>query len=255
MFTDTHCHLIAPEWQQSLSSILARAKAQNVHALLVPSASAAQWQAVLALKTLPEIRALACGIHPYFISDNWQEEILVLQQLLHTHPALWVGEIGLDKSKKLPESAFQTQVACFEAQLNLAKEYRRPIVLHNVRATADIINSLKRTKFQEGGIAHGFSGSLEEAMQLINKGFLIGLGALLLNPSAKKVRYLARMLPENSFVLETDSPYMLPNASNEPAYLHLIAQTVSQLREISLFELAKLCEKNLAKLLVNSLPH
>lgn len=255
MFTDTHCHLIAPEWQQSLSTILARAKAQKVSKLLVPSADATEWQSVLALKMLPEICAVACGVHPWFITEYWKNNVCLLQQFLQQHSDILVGEIGLDKSKKLPENVWQTQITCFETQLDLAKTYTRPIVLHNVHATTAILNSIKRTQFQHGGIAHGFSGSPEEAELLIKKGFLIGLGALLLNPNAKKVRHLAQKLPENSFVLETDSPYMLPNGCNEPAKIVQIAEEISRLRNVSIIQLADICEKNLAKLLVKILPH
>lgn len=247
MLTDTHCHLIAPQWQQSLSSILERAKANQVTQLIVPSAFAAQWPAVLALRQ-PEIRARACGIHPWFVSSEWSNELCSLHQIVRQESAVWIGEIGLDKSKIAFEHKWFNQLACFEAQLELAKETARPIILHTVRATDEVLASLKRTAFSLGGIAHGFSGSLEEANQLIKKGFLIGLGSLLLNMRAKKVRELAFRLPENSFVLETDSPYMLPENRNEPANLLLIAKEVAQLRGMTLPQLAQVCEKNLSKL-------
>ena len=111
------------------------------------------------------------------------------------------------------------------------------------------MQSLRRTGFAQGGIAHAFSGSPEEAQRLIRHGFLIGLGNLLLQPATKKMRRLAGSLHINHIVLETDSPFGLKAQRNTPANLLPIAQEVARIRQIPLHELALACEQNLQRLL------
>lgn len=246
MFTDTHCHLAAPELWCRLPEILHQAQHAGVNQFIVPSATDDDWQHVLSLRQQSEIFAIALGLHPWFLSEQTPTQLAKLDQLLHQHPQIWVGEIGLDfHNKQQPETQKRQQQAIFEQQLCLAKQHQRPIILHNVKATATIVSIIQKVGFQEGGIAHAFSGSLEEAQLLIKHGFKIGLGSLLLNPHAKKVRHLAEKLPASSLLLETDSPYMQPENSNTPARLIEIATTVAQLRHLDLPQLAQICEKNL----------
>lgn len=227
------------------------AREQGVTGLIVPSTCPDDWAIVQNMCRLPEIRALALGVHPWFVAKVQMETWVKLQQHLHAHSALWVGEIGLDKlyANQQSEMHFTQQVSVFETQLALAQQAQRPIILHNVKATQSILISMARTRFTQGGIAHAFSGSLDEAQALMARGFKIGLGSLLLNPHAKKVRILAEKLPENSILLETDSPYMLPENRNTPSHLRLIAEEVARLRQIDLVQLAQICEKNLQELL------
>lgn len=251
MFTDTHCHINAPELRARLPEILAEAKARGINGLIAPSASAADWPHLLTLaQRLPEIRAVALGVHPWFVNRHTAADLADLDTQLSLYPAAWVGEIGLDfHANRLTEQPKAAQIALFEAQLRLAQYHVRPIILHNVKATQAIVSGIRRVGLTYGGIAHAFSGSLEEAEQLIRLGFKIGLGSLLLNPRARKVQQLAQKLPENSILLETDSPYMLPKQQNTPANVAQIAQIVAQLRGISIHRLAQSCEKNLQDLL------
>lgn len=248
MFTDTHCHLAAPELHHRQPEIIAQAAAVGVSGLIVPAAQQHDWEAILALRCQPFIRAAAVGIHPWFIDklppNVWQD----LDALLCQQPQLWVGETGLDFLHATNDAARQKQLDALHIHLDLAQRYRRPVILHNVKSAAALSGSLKHKAFAQGGIVHAFSGSLEEAQLFIRQGFLIGLGSLLLNPNAKKVRQAAAMLPETAIVLETDSPYMLPNQINTPANLAAIAAEVARLRGITLVKLASLCEKNLCRL-------
>ncbi len=133
-------------------------------------------------------------------------------------------------------------------QLELAHFFQRPVIVHNVRSTAALVAVLKRYDLPRGGIVHAFSGSMEEAKILIKLGFKIGIGSLLLNPKAKKVQRLAAELPLSALVLETDSPYMLPNAVNTPANVVKIAEMVAESRGLSLEALSVLLEENLVTL-------
>ena len=250
MFTDTHTHLTHPALFFRLPEVIAEARAANVCQFIVPTAEHADWANALALLRQPEIRAVALGIHPWYAEQANASVLHELAQHLHLHPALLVGEIGLDFYDKTqsPERR-AAQIQAFQAQLALAQQHRRPIILHNLRATAAIIQAIQSTQFTRGGIAHAFSGSLEEARLLMQRGFKLGIGSLLLNPRAKKARLAAAQLPLNALLLETDSPFGQPEQQNTPANVRRIAETVAQLRGISLAELAAACEQNLVELL------
>lgn len=248
MFTDTHCHLAADQLRHRLPEITDRAAAAGVNAFIVPAAQQSDWPDIIPLCAYPFVRTAAIGIHPWFAdtADHtvWQD----LDAHLHRHSSLWVGETGLDFLRAQTDAERQQQLHALHIQLDLAQQHSRPVILHNVKSTAALSGSLKHTQFMQGGIVHAFSGSLEEAQLFIRQGFLIGLGSLLLNPHAKKVRQVAAKLPESAIVLETDSPYMLPGQTNTPANLAAIAAQVAKLRGICLSELAQLCEKNLCRL-------
>ena len=250
MFTDTHTHLTHPALFFRLPQIIAQARAAQVSQFIVPTAEHADWANALALLGQPEIRAVALGIHPWYAEQASDGVLHELALHLAQQPALLVGEIGLDFYDKTQSPARRaTQIQAFQAQLALAQQYRRPIILHNLRATAAIVQAIQSAKFTQGGIAHAFSGSLEEAQLLIKHGFKIGIGSLLLNPRAKKTRIAAAQLPLDTLLLETDSPFGQPEKQNTPANVLRVAQIVAELRGMALAELASACEQNLATLL------
>lgn len=250
MFTDTHTHLTHPALFFRLPEIIAQARAVQVSQFIVPTAEHADWANALALLRQPEIRAIALGIHPWYAEQASDNVLHELALHLAQQPALLVGEIGLDfYDKTQPPECRAAQIQAFQAQLALAQQHRRPIILHNLRATAAIIQAIQSTQFTRGGIAHAFSGSLEEAQLLIKHGFKIGIGSLLLNPRAKKARIAAAQLPLNTLLLETDSPFGQPENQNTPANVLRVAQIVAELRGMALDELASACEQNLTALL------
>lgn len=232
MFTDTHCHWTDFAFRLPENSL--------VNQIIVPSTHAANWQAVADLVSLPFVRRVAFGVHPWWAHQavDWD----LLAQYLCDYPQAWVGEIGLDFYGKYAQTKIQ-QIDLFEKQLDLAKQFHRSIIVHQVKSIATVVASIKKLGFKGGGIAHGFSGSLEEAKSLIQCGLKIGVGVLLLNPNAKKIRQAATRLPLETLLLETDSPYMLPD--NSPVRVAEIAQTLADLRGISVSDLAQQMENNL----------
>ncbi|MDO5640704.1 MAG: TatD family hydrolase [Neisseria sp.] len=247
MLTDTHCHLADPAFSGNLPEVLAAARRAGVRRFIVPATQRDDFDAVLALASA-DIRP-ALGIHPWFAAAAAEADLAQLQTLLQHHPQAWVGEIGLDFYARNPNAAERVQQAeMLLAQLRLAEQLRRPVILHNLKATAALVAAIRRSGFTQGGIAHAFSGSLEEAHALIRCGLFIGIGSLLLNPAAKKARRAAAELPLAHIVLETDSPFMLKNQTNTPANVRKIAETVAGLRGISLAEVAAQTEKNINSL-------
>ncbi|WP_051350918.1 TatD family hydrolase [Kingella kingae] len=250
MFTDTHCHLADPALRCRLPDIFAQAQQSGITGMIVPTAEPNDWAHLSDLLCQSMIRAGAIGIHPWFVQTESAGCLADLAQYLQHNPRLWLGEIGLDfYDKSQPETQSSLQIQLFEAQLDLAQQHQRPIILHNLKATAAIVRSLQRTQFTQGGIAHAFSGSMEEAKLLLRHGFKIGIGTLLLNPHAKKVRQLTSQLALSNILLETDSPFGIKNQINTPANLLAIAQQVAQIRALALPDLAQQCEQNLQTLL------
>lgn len=252
-FTDTHCHLADAALRENLPHILTAARKVGVKRFIVPATCPQDWQSVAELSEMPsehgQIR-IALGIHPWFSDGIAERDCVRLEAMLARYPQAWVGEIGLDfydKTQTPPQRERQIQV--FSRQLAIAQTLRRRVIIHNLKATADIAAAVKQTGFAQGGIVHAFSGSAEEAHVLTKLGFKIGIGSLLLNPNARKVRDTLKALNDGDFVLETDSPFMLKKEINTPANIPGIAKIAAEIRGTCVEEIAKVTERNADALL------
>ncbi len=245
--TDSHCHLADAAFSADRPAVQHAASTAGVGRLIVPATHSGDWQAVCALAS--EHIHCALGIHPWWATEYSDGLLHRLDQTLATQRRLLVGEIGLDYRHGQPdEAARRQQQTCLAAQLELAHRHHRPVVLHNLHATHDLLCLLAHSGVRSG-IVHAFSGSLEEAHAFIRLGFLIGIGSLLLHPNAKKAQRAAVELPLDSLVLETDSPFMLPGQRNTPANILPIAHRVAELRNIPLQHVARITEHNIDRLL------
>lgn len=252
-FTDTHCHLADAALRENLPHILTAARKVGVKRFIVPATCPQDWQSVAELSEMPsehgQIR-IALGIHPWFSDGIAERDCVRLEAMLARYPQAWVGEIGLDfydKTQTPPQRERQIQV--FSRQLAIAHTLRRRVIIHNLKATADIAAAVKQTGFAQGGIVHAFSGSAEEARVLTKLGFKIGIGSLLLNPNARKVRDTLKALNDGDFVLETDSPFMLKKEINTPANILWIAEIAAQIRGVGVADIAAITERNADSLL------
>ncbi|CWO75637.1 putative deoxyribonuclease [Neisseria meningitidis] len=252
-FTDTHCHLADAALRENLPHILTAARKVGVKRFIVPATCPQDWQSVAELSEMPSEHGqihIALGIHPWFSDGIAERDCVRLEAMLARYPQAWVGEIGLDfydKTQTPPQRERQIQV--FVRQLAIAQTLRRRVIIHNLKATADIAAAVKQTGFAQGGIVHAFSGSAEEARVLTKLGFKIGIGSLLLNPNARKVRDTLKALNDGDFVLETDSPFMLKNTVNTPANILRIAEIAAQIRGTGAAEIAAITERNADSLL------
>lgn len=232
MLFDTHCHLTHAPLAQQLPQLWAEAAAASVTQFLVPGTAPDDWDGIVQLAHQHAAVYPALGLHPWYAhTHDLATTTDTLAALLQAHSAMWVGEIGLDFVRAKSQTARQCQITAFETQLDLAQQYGRAVVIHNVHAGSACLHSIKRCGFRMGGFAHAFSGSLEEARQWLRCGFKIGIGSLLLKPHSHKVHHVAAALAVHDVVLETDAPYMSPNppAANHPRNTRAVAEALAAL--------------------------
>jgi len=252
MWTDTHCHLDAPEFDADRDDVMARARAAGVMQIVVPAVEAANFDAVRALAHRHGA-AYALGIHPIATGRAAEGHLALLREALQAQrndPRLVaVGEIGLDHF--LPGLARDRQAHFYVAQLKLAREFDLPVILHVRRSADSLLKQLRLTPVP-GGIAHAFNGSEQQALAFVALGFKLGFGGAMTFERALQIRRLAKVLPLDAIVLETDAPDIPPHwlyktaaeraaghtARNEPAELPRMAEVLAALRGLPLAELA-----------------
>ena len=263
VWTDTHCHLDAPEFDIDRPAVIARARAAGVALQVLPAVMADNFDIVRELAHAEGL-AYALGIHPLYVDRASEADLGRLAQALQTHrddPRLVaVGEIGLDHF--VPGLDLLRQEHFYMAQLKLAREAGLPVILH-VRKSADaLLKGLRRIEVM-GGIAHAFNGSRVQAEGFIGRGFALGFGGTLTFERALQIRRLASDLPEHALVLETDAPDMPPHwlyrtaaqraagevSRNEPAELPRIGAELARLRGWSIETTARLTSANALRVL------
>ena len=231
---DTHCHLDLPELAAQQQLHWQNAQQAGVTALLIPAVQQSAWQNLLALQRQQPHWHIALGIHPWWAAQHSSEAVAVLDNLFNAHHAaiVAVGEIGLDFA--LDEATYAIQQQLFAEQLMLAKQHRKPVILHHRKSQPQLLAELKRQQFTEGGILHAFSGSQQQAMAFVDLGFKLGIGGTISYERAEKTRNTVRKLPLDCFVLETDAPAMplagYQGAVNTPAQLARVFDAFCQLR-------------------------
>ncbi len=231
MLIDTHCHLDAAEFAFDRSLVIERARAAGVEGFVVPAVTAAGFDGLNTLADMTPGVARAFGLHPMFIGSACPDDLDCLERQLQRNDVVAVGEIGLDGF--VPEPDMASQQTWFEDQLQLAKRYDLPVILHVRKAVAPIIEALKRVGVS-GGIAHAFNGSRQQADQLTALGFKLGFGGTVTFEGSRRIRALAAELPLDAIVLETDAPDMPPawdrGGRNEPANVARVASEIARLR-------------------------
>ncbi|MBV2128878.1 TatD family hydrolase [Arsukibacterium indicum] len=231
---DSHCHLNLPELATVQALHWQQAQQVGIAALLIPAVEKAAWRPLLESRASQPAWHIALGIHPWWAIKHQLSDTELLNKMLQLHSAevCAVGEIGLDFA--LPEDTFDIQQQLFEAQITVAKQYKKPLIMHHRKSQAQILAELKRQQFSEGGILHAFSGSQQQAKAFLDLGFKLGIGGTITYQRAQKTRNTVQKLPLSSFVLETDAPAM-PIAGcqgevNTPAKLSVIFEEFCLLR-------------------------
>ncbi|UJB64789.1 TatD family hydrolase [Acidovorax sp. YS12] len=245
---DTHCHLDAPEFAPDVDAVRAQARAAGVAHCVIPAVERAQWDAVRQLAHRHG-DSYALGIHPLYTPQAADEDLEALAAALARHQAdprlVAVGEIGLDGFVPGLDPARQWRF--YRAQLQLARRFGLPVILHVRRSADRLLKGLREVPVR-GGIAHAFNGSVQQAQAFIALGFKLGFGGAVTYERALQLRRLAQALPEDAIVMETDAPDIpphwlyrtaaeraagLPQGRNSPAELPRIGAEVAALRGLA----------------------
>jgi TatD DNase family protein len=249
VLVDSHCHLDAPEFDADRAQVLARARAAGVVAQVVPAIRLADFAALRDLCAAHADLHPAYGLHPMFLADHAPAHIDALREWLDRERAVAVGECGLDFFVEGLDA--QTQRDYFTAQLRLARDFDLPVILHARRAVDEVIATIKRFAPLRG-VVHSYSGSAEQARQLWNLGFFIGLGGPITYERAHRLRSLVATMPLEFLLLETDAPDQPLSTHrgerNEPAYLIEVADTVARLRDADAASIAQATTLNAKRL-------
>lgn len=231
MLIDTHCHLDAAEFDGDRAAVINAARAAGVGGFLVPAVGAMNFHGVAALSAANSDCRHAFGIHPMFVGQARDEDLCLLRDRLSEGTAVAVGEIGLDGF--VPDGNVPLQQRFLEAQLKIAREFNLPVLLHIRRAQDEVLKYLRRHPVQ-GGIAHAFNGSRQQAEVFIKLGFKLGFGGAMTYSGSRRIRELAASLPLEAIVLETDAPDIPPawcaGQRNDPANIMRYALALAELR-------------------------
>jgi TatD DNase family protein len=259
VWIDTHCHLDAPEFDADRDAVRSAAAGQGVGHCVVPAVERSNWNTVRALAHQYG-DSYALGIHPLYTGRADDRDVDLLAEMLEQHSAdprlVAIGEIGLDYFVPGLDPARQERF--YRAQLQLARRFDLPVILHVRRSADKLLKGLRDLPLQ-GGIAHAFNGSLQQAQAFVAMGFKLGFGGAVTYDRALQLRRLAAELPADALVLETDAPDIPPHwlyvtaadrsaghlqGRNTPGELPRIAQQVAQLRGEQLEQLAQATTRN-----------
>ncbi|MDR2872374.1 MAG: TatD family hydrolase [Xanthomonadaceae bacterium] len=248
---DTHCHLDAAEFDHDRNAVVERATAMGVVSQIVPAIRMSNWRTIRVICTQYRNLFPAYGLHPIYLSEHRPEHLTQLRDWIEHDRPYAIGECGLDFFIRDLDPA--TQQYYLHQQLQIAREYDLPVIVH-ARRSVDAVIAAIRNIGRVRGVIHSFSGSPEQARQLWKLGFFVGLGGPVTYERAQRLRRLVTTMPLEQLLLETDAPDQ-PDATirgqrNEPSRLPVILETIAKLRHQPMDEIASRTTAN-AKSLFN----
>ena len=243
---DTHAHLYLAEFELDRSMMLDRAKQAGIEKIFLPAIDSSTHTSLLQMETdFPWCKAMM-GVHPCSIKENYQEELAIAQQYWSNRNFVAVGEIGLDFY--WDRTFEKEQYEAFRIQIEWALEKNVPIVIHSRQSTLDCVRVLKEYKNSAlRGVFHCFSGSLEEAQEIIKLGFYLGIGGVITYKNAGLGAVLEK-IDLAHLVVETDAPYLTPaphrGKRNESSYISLIAEKIATVKAEKEGKVAEITTQN-----------
>jgi TatD DNase family protein len=243
---DTHAHLYLAEFELDRSMMLDRAKQAGIEKIFLPAIDSSTHTSLLQMETdFPWCKAMM-GVHPCSIKENYQEELAIAQQYWDKRNFVAVGEIGLDFY--WDRTFEKEQYEAFRIQIEWALEKNVPIVIHSRQSTLDCVRVLKEYKNSAlRGVFHCFSGSLEEAQEIIKLGFYLGIGGVITYKNAGLGAVLEK-IDLAHLVVETDAPYLTPaphrGKRNESSYISLIAEKIATVKAEKEGKVAEITTQN-----------
>tara|TARA_R110002072_G_scaffold142804_1_gene288278 strand:+ start:61094 stop:61858 length:765 start_codon:yes stop_codon:yes gene_type:complete len=247
MLTDTHTHLYSEAFDKDRKEMMNRAIEVGVKRFFVPAIDSSYTEAMYELeRQFPTEVFLMMGLHPTSVKDDYKKEIELVKQAFEERSFYAVGEIGIDLY--WDTSTLDIQKIAFKEQIQLAKKYKLPIVIHCRDAFDEIFDVLETEKDDDlFGIFHCFTGTLEQAKKAISYNMKLGIGGVVTFKNGKIDTFLDQ-IDLKHIVLETDSPYLAPvpyrGKRNESSYLQLICKKLSEIYNLSEEKIAKITTEN-----------
>ncbi len=242
---DSHCHIDDDRLDDLRDDVITEAAALGVTRMIVPATTANRWEKIKSLCDQHAGLHAAYGLHPMFIEQHQVAHLRELDEWLEREPAVAVGECGIDFYDSRIDEKWQKQL--FQEQLQLADNHHLPVIVH-VRKAMDEVISLLRKQARHGGVVHSFSGSEQQARQLYDIGFKLGIAATVGYQRARKLRAVVAAMPLDALLLESDAPDQPGGAHrgqlNRPAYIVEHLQTMAELRQIEVEDLAAALTQN-----------
>ncbi|HEU5140311.1 MAG TPA: TatD family hydrolase [Bacillales bacterium] len=251
MLFDTHTHVNIDQFDEDRTEVIERARAAGVSKMVVVGFDNETIDGAMALAETYDFIYAAVGWHPVDAIDATEKDFQRLEQLASHPKVVALGEMGLDYH--WDKSPKDVQIEVFKRQIELAKQVRLPIIIHNREATSDIIEVLKEQNAAAvGGIMHCYSAGLEEARECLDMNFYISFGGPVTFKNAKLPKEVAKEIPLDRLLVETDCPFLSPHPyrgkRNEPERVKLIAEKIAELKEMDYEELAQITFDNARRL-------
>ncbi len=248
---DTHTHLYDESLDSDRDEMIQRSIDAGVIKMYMPNCDSNTINGMLAIEEKWKNNCFSMmGLHPCYVKENVEEELLIVEAWLAKRKFWGVGEIGLDKYWDV--TFLEQQKMAFRHQIDLALKYDLPIIIHSREANQDCINIVKEK--QNGnlnGIFHCYSGSYEQANEIIALGFYLGIGGVITFKNTKLTETIAKLGLDN-IVLETDAPYLAPapfrGKRNESCYTTIVAQKIADVLQLHLEEVVKKTTENAEKI-------
>ncbi|MCX8031239.1 MAG: YchF/TatD family DNA exonuclease [Thermodesulfovibrionales bacterium] len=246
---DTHCHLEMKPFDTDRQEVIKRAKEAGLEAIITIGSDLFGNKKAVEISQQYDYVYATVGFHPHDAKDFNYETFELVKSLSKKDKVIAIGEIGLDYHYN--NSPRNVQIEVFKDQLNFAKEIDYPVVIHSREAKSDTLSILKETGHYKG-VMHCFSGDKDMAKKVIDMGFFISLAGPVTYKNATKLQDIARYIPDEFLLLETDAPYLAPEPlrgkRNEPAFIFHTARFVAKLRQISEDDIVRITSLNAKKL-------
>jgi len=249
---DTHAHIYLEQFDKDRNEMVDRAKSKGIKSIYLPNIDSSTITAMMDCEVAyPNYCYPMMGLHPCSVKENYREELDIVRSWLEKRAFVAIGEIGIDLY--WDKTFLEQQKEAFRTQIQWAKEFKLPIVIHARESLEEILEIIEDEKGPElQGIFHCFTGNLEQAKRILACNFLVGIGGVLTYKNAK-LEPVFTEIPINSIVLETDAPYLSPvphrGKRNEPSFIFETAKKLSAVKNLPIEEVINITTSNAKKLL------
>jgi len=251
MFIDTHSHIYTDEFSSDRAEVIERAKNAGIDKIVIPNIDSSSIRPMLNLAdSAPEYFFPLMGLHPTSVKEDFREELKIMDYWLNKRKFYGIGEIGIDLYWE--RTFIEEQIEAFETQVEWAIKFQMPVVIHVRDSYNEVMKVLYRHKNSLlKGIFHSFTGSEEQAKEIIDLGFKIGLGGIVTFKNSG-LNLVVPEIPLEQIVLETDSPYLSPvpfrGKRNESSHITYIASKIADLKGIDVKAVASITSQNACEL-------